>query len=134
MASHSSPGAGNDWRWSRRLGPRLRAAIAEAEPRALVFDGILPWDPLLAAIRSVPLTVWCRRGLWRPGASAVPLTRGDRFDAVLEPGELAADEDRGPTAAERERRPTRWRRSSSATTPSSCPAPTPSASSGSSRG
>ncbi len=101
MASHTSPGAGNDWRWSRRLGPRLRAAIAEAEPRALVFDGILPWDPLVAAIRSVPLTVWCRRGLWRPGASAVPLTRGDRFDAVLEPGELAADEDRGPTAAER---------------------------------
>ena len=98
MASHGSPGAGNDWRWSRRLGPRLRAAIAEAEPRALVFDGILPYDPLLATMRAVPLTVWCRRSLWRPGASAVPLTRSDRFDAVLEPGEFAASEDRGPTS------------------------------------
>ena len=75
MASHGSPGAGNDWRWTRRLGPRLRAVIAEAEPRALVFDGILPYDPLVAAIKGVPLTIWCRRGLWRQGASAVPLTR-----------------------------------------------------------
>jgi UDP:flavonoid glycosyltransferase YjiC (YdhE family) len=101
MASHGSRGAGNDWRWSRRVGPRLRVAIAEAEPRALVFDGILPYDPLLAAMRSVPVTVWCRRGLWRRGASAVPLTRAARFDAVLEPGELAAGEDRGPTRARR---------------------------------
>jgi UDP:flavonoid glycosyltransferase YjiC (YdhE family) len=97
MASHGSPGAGTDWGWSRRLGPRLRAAIAETTPRALVFDGILPYDPLIAAIRAVPVTVWCRRGLWRRGASAVPLTRAGRFDAVLEPGELAAGEDHGPT-------------------------------------
>ncbi len=103
MASHTSPGAGNDWRWERRLGPRLEAAIAEAEPRAVVFDGILPWDSLLRAIRSVPVAVWSRRGLWRPGASAVPLSRAGRFDAVLEPGELAAGEDRGPTAAQRDR-------------------------------
>ena len=101
MASHGSPGAGTDFRWSRRLGPRLRAAIAEAAPRALVFDGILPYDPLLAAMKAVPLTIWCRRGLWRPGASAVPLTRAGRFDAVLEPGELAAGEDRGPTRRRR---------------------------------
>jgi hypothetical protein len=98
MASHTSPGVGNDWRWERRLGPRLEAAIAEAEPRVVVFDGILPWEPLLKAIRPVPLTVWCRRGLWRPGASALPLRRAGRFDAVLEPGELAAGEDRGPSA------------------------------------
>ena len=102
MASHGSPGAGNDWRWTRRLGSRLRAVIAEAEPRALVFDGILPYDPLVAAIKGVPLTIWCRRALWRKGASAVPLSRSDRFDAVLEPGELAAERDRGPTPAWRD--------------------------------
>jgi UDP:flavonoid glycosyltransferase YjiC (YdhE family) len=102
MASHGGPGAGNDWRWTRRLGPRLRAVIAEAQPRALVFDGILPYDPLVAAIKGVPLTIWCRRGLWRKGASAVPLTRSDRFDAVLEPGEFAAERDRGPTPAWRD--------------------------------
>jgi UDP:flavonoid glycosyltransferase YjiC (YdhE family) len=101
MASHGSPGAGTDFRWSRRLGSRLRAAIAEAAPRALVFDGILPYDALVAAMKAVPVTVWCRRGLWRPGASAVPLTRSGRFDAVLEPGEFAAGEDRGPTRRRR---------------------------------
>jgi UDP:flavonoid glycosyltransferase YjiC (YdhE family) len=97
MASHGSPGAGNDMSWSRRLGSRLRAVIGEAEPAALVFDGILPYDPLLAAIKGVPLAVWCRRGLWRRGASTAPLTRSGRFDAVLEPGEFAAALDRGPT-------------------------------------
>lgn len=101
MATHGSPGAGNDLRWSRRLGPRLRAAIAEAKPRALVFDGILPYDPLVAEMRAVPLAIWCRRGLWRRGASAGPLAQSDRFDAVLEPGDFAADRDRGPTAARR---------------------------------
>src|SRR3954469_23137611 len=45
-ASHGSPAAGSDGRWSRRLEARLRAAIGEIGPRALVFDGILPYDPL----------------------------------------------------------------------------------------
>src|SRR5687767_1265494 len=101
MASHVSAGAGHDCGGSRRLGLRLRAAITESAPRALVFDGILPYDPLLAAMKAVPVKVWCRRGLWRPGASAVPLTRAGRFDAVLEPGEFAAGEDRGPTVRRR---------------------------------
>jgi UDP:flavonoid glycosyltransferase YjiC (YdhE family) len=98
-ASHGSPAAGSDWRWSRRMGPRLRAVIEEADPRILVFDGILPYDPLLAAMKDVPSTVWCRRPLWRAGASTAPLTRSDLFDAILEPGEFAASEDAGPTAS-----------------------------------
>ena len=32
VASYGTPGAGSDWRWSRRLRGRLRAAIAEAAP------------------------------------------------------------------------------------------------------
>jgi UDP:flavonoid glycosyltransferase YjiC (YdhE family) len=102
IASHGSPAAGSDLRWSRRLTGRLRAVIAEADPRVLVFDGILPYDPLLAAMRPVPATVWCRRGLWRPGASTAPLTRSDLFDAVLEPGDFAAAADTGPTSARRD--------------------------------
>jgi len=102
IASHGSPGAGSDFRWSRRLAGRLCAVVAEADPRVLVFDGILPYDPLLAAMGSVPATVWCRRGLWRPGASTAPLTRADLFDAVLEPGDFAAAADTGPTSARRD--------------------------------
>jgi UDP:flavonoid glycosyltransferase YjiC (YdhE family) len=102
MASHGSTGAGSDWRWSRRLTARLGAAIAEVDPRVLVFDGILPYDPLLAAMKCVPVTVWSRRAMWQPGASAVPLTRSDLFDAILEPGEFAAGQDAGPTSRRRD--------------------------------
>ncbi|HEX3262336.1 MAG TPA: glycosyltransferase [Solirubrobacterales bacterium] len=100
-ASHGSVGAGSDFRWSRRMSARLKAAVDEAQPRILVFDGILPYDPLLAAMRRVPLTVWCRRGLWQRGASTAPLTRSDLFDAILEPGEFADRADAGPTSARR---------------------------------
>jgi UDP:flavonoid glycosyltransferase YjiC (YdhE family) len=102
IASHGSPAAGSDFRWSRRLAGRLGAVVAEVDPRVLVFDGVLPYDPLLAAMRPVPATVWCRRGLWRPGASTAPLTRADLFDAVLEPGDFGAAADRGPTSARRD--------------------------------
>jgi UDP:flavonoid glycosyltransferase YjiC (YdhE family) len=102
MASHGSTGAGSDLVWSRRTAARLRAAIGEVRPDLLLFDGILPYDPLIAAMRRVPITVWSRRGMWRPGASTAPLTRADLFDAILEPGELAATADTGPTAARRE--------------------------------
>jgi UDP:flavonoid glycosyltransferase YjiC (YdhE family) len=101
MASHGSVGAGSDLLWSRRTAARLRTAIAEAEPDVLLFDGILPYDPLVAAMRRVPLTVWSRRGMWQAGASTAPLTRTDLFNAVLEPGEFAAPADTGPTAARR---------------------------------
>ena len=101
MASHGSVGAGSDFLWSRRTAARLRVAIAEAEPSVLLFDGILPYDPLLAAMKQVPVTVWCRRGLWQRGASTAPLTRSDLFDAILEPGEFAADADSGPTSSRR---------------------------------
>ncbi len=102
MASHGSPGAGSDLRWSRRMAARLGAAIAEARPRVLVFDGILPYDPLLAAMKRVPVTVWCRRGMWQAGAATAPLTRSDLFDLILEPGEFATSADAGPTSARRD--------------------------------
>jgi len=100
-ASHGSVGSGSDFRWSRRMSARLKAAVSDAQPRILVFDGILPYDALLAAMRRVPVTVWCRRGLWQRGASTAPLTRSDLFDAILEPGEFADRADAGPTSARR---------------------------------
>jgi UDP:flavonoid glycosyltransferase YjiC (YdhE family) len=102
-ASYGTPGTGNDWRWSRRLRGRLRAVIAEAQPAVLVFDGTHPYEALLGAMRGFDdlRTVWSRRPLWRAGSSRAPLGRTGSFDAVLEPGELAAAEDRGPTVARR---------------------------------
>lgn len=103
VASYATPGSGNDYRWSRRLRARLRAAIAELEPRVVVFDGTHPYEALLGALPAEGTTVWCRRPLWKAGSSRVPLGRAGAFDAVLEPGELAESQDRGPTVALRER-------------------------------
>jgi UDP:flavonoid glycosyltransferase YjiC (YdhE family) len=103
VASYATPASGNDYRWSRRLRGRLRAVIAEAEPAVVVFDGTHPYEALLGALPRSALAVWCRRPLWKPGSSRVPLGRAGAFDAVLEPGELAASEDLGPTVALRDR-------------------------------
>jgi UDP:flavonoid glycosyltransferase YjiC (YdhE family) len=103
IASHATPGAGSDWRWSRRLRGRLRAAIAEAAPRVIVFDGAHPYLPLIDAMRasSDARRVWCRRPLWQPGSNIGAIGREGAFDEVLEPGEFASELDRGPTVARR---------------------------------
>jgi UDP:flavonoid glycosyltransferase YjiC (YdhE family) len=104
VASYTTPGAGSDWRWSRRLRGRLRAAIAEASPRLVVFDGAHPYQALIDAFAGARGTraIWCRRPMWRPGSNPGALARSEFFDAVLEPGELAEREDRGPTVALRD--------------------------------
>jgi len=104
VASYGTPGAGSDWRWSRRLRARLRAAIAEAAPRLIVFDGAHPYQALIDALGGARgmRAVWCRRPMWRPGSNPGALSRSEFFDAVLEPGELAEREDRGPTVARRD--------------------------------
>jgi UDP-N-acetylglucosamine--N-acetylmuramyl-(pentapeptide) pyrophosphoryl-undecaprenol N-acetylglucosamine transferase len=101
-ASYRTPGAGTEWRWSRRLRGRARAALADAKPALVVFDGAHPYLGFLDALRAErPRAVWCRRAMWKPGANRPALPRAAAFDAVLEPGELAADADRGPTVARR---------------------------------
>jgi len=103
-ASYATPTAGSDWRWSRRLRGRLRAAMRDADPRVLVFDGAHPYQALIDAMPSVPNAhrVWCRRPMWKPGSNFGALERTRFFDQVLEPGEFASSEDRGGTVALRE--------------------------------
>ena len=105
VASHATTGAGADYRWSRRLRGRLRQAIADAEPAALVFDGAHPYQALcdaMAAGRGMR-RVWCRRPLWKPGSNFGAIEREQFFGSVLEPGEFAAERDRGVTVERRER-------------------------------
>jgi UDP:flavonoid glycosyltransferase YjiC (YdhE family) len=103
-ASYATPTAGSDWRWSRRLRGRLRAAMRDSDPRVMVFDGAHPYQALLDAMPSVPNAhrVWCRRPMWKPGSNFGALERTRFFDQVLEPGEFAASEDRGATVALRD--------------------------------
>lgn len=87
------------YRWHPYLRDRLLALAEEVDARAVVFDGVYPYAGLLAAHRALaPLPfVWVRRGMWKPGVAPAQLRAGEHFDAVIEPGDFAADA--GPTAA-----------------------------------
>ncbi len=99
MASYRRPSSGTDRAWNLRLRAMLERLLVERRPDLVVFDGVHPYRALTHVLssRSAPPSVWCRRPMWRSGSSGAPLARAGAFDAVLEPGELAASVDGGPT-------------------------------------
>lgn len=101
--SYRRPGSGSDWQWNMRLRARLESLLAEEAPDLVVFDGVHPYRALTHVLTAsgAPPAVWCRRSLWHRESSPAALRRTGAFDAVLEPGELAADLDVGPTVARR---------------------------------
>jgi hypothetical protein len=104
MRSEYCPGPAMQWmptrKWHGYLERRLVALVREVGATTLVFDGTSPYPGLLAARRALPglHLVWSRRGMWRSDASRAPLRATRYFDLVIEPGDLAAAADRGPTA------------------------------------
>ncbi|MDT9592703.1 hypothetical protein RDV89_06475 [Nocardioides zeae] len=104
--SRTSPWQGSGpalvaWRtaWDAYFADRLRLLVAETGARVVAYDGVVPYAGLLAARRALPSTafVWVRRGMWRPGVGADRVALGERFEAVVEPGDLAATSDAGAT-------------------------------------
>lgn len=86
--------------WHRYLRDRVVAFCREVGADVLLFDGVQPYLGLLQARAQLRDTafVWSRRGMWVPGYNDRPLRlAAPFFDAVVEPGDLAADFDRGPT-------------------------------------
>ena len=99
LASRSISGA-SAVAWHPMLRERVAGLIGRYDVRAVVFDGTWPYQGLMDAVADhagVSL-VWSRRAMWRAGVTN-PVVEGerDRFDLVVEPGELAADDDRGVT-------------------------------------
>ncbi|MEJ5913399.1 hypothetical protein [Pseudokineococcus sp. 1T1Z-3] len=88
-------------RWNPILQRRLDREIAHNAPDVLVFDGTYPYRAVAEVKRRHPRlrTVWSRRPMWKPGMGARQLGLSGAFDLVIEPGELAADLDRGLTAS-----------------------------------
>ena len=105
LPSYRTPGAGSEWSWHGRLRDRLRATVADLDPEVVVFDGVHPYAAFLDVLHENPElpAVWSRRAMWRPGAGREFLAAEDAFDLVVEPGELAASDDRGLTAERRDR-------------------------------
>jgi len=104
LASYRRPASGTDRAWDLRLKAMLGQVLEERRPDLVVFDGVHPYRALthLLSPRGAPMSVWCRRPMWRPQTpSRGPLGRVGAFDAVLEPGELAESVDGGATVARR---------------------------------
>jgi hypothetical protein len=95
----------DSYRWNLSLGRELVALADTYGARALVFDGNSPFQGVLdcLALRPELWGIWCRRGMWRPGAGAVFMERERYFDAVIEPGDIAGAFDVGPTRESRSR-------------------------------
>ena len=92
-------------RWNDFLREELNELISFYDPRVVVFDGHVPYGGLLGALDDNPQvsSIWCRRGMWGAGKGAETIQREGRFDAVIEPGDLAQAFDRGLTTQHRER-------------------------------
>lgn len=96
--SYTSPWIGKR-AWHRGyLRDRIVALTQEVSADVIVFDGVVPYIGLLDALRRLDVVrVWMRRGVWRPDADPSPLRYSSLFDLVIEPGDLGAPRDLGPT-------------------------------------
>jgi UDP:flavonoid glycosyltransferase YjiC (YdhE family) len=85
--------------WNALFDDRLTEVIERYRPKALVFDGVVPYNGLRSARKRFPdlVYVWSRRPMWRRGTGRRWLRRSSWFDLVIEPGEFAAAADQGPT-------------------------------------
>ena len=86
--------------WHGYLRDRLVALAHEVDADVMAFDGVAPYPGIVQArplLRDVAYA-WIRRGMWQPGVNAVQLAKSGIFDLVIEPGDIARDADRGPTA------------------------------------
>lgn len=87
--------------WNRALAQHLLSAVDFYDAAAIMLDANHPFaglQDLRARHPGLPM-VWMRRGLWRRDHDTAPLDRAPLFDLVLEPGEIAAAYDDGPTAS-----------------------------------
>ncbi len=85
--------------WRRWETLAFARFLQSANAAAVVYDGSAP-DRFMAAALREPGNggigfVWVRRGMWNEKADCAPLEDTHLFDCILEPGELAAEADKG---------------------------------------
>lgn len=88
------------YRWHPYLRDRLVALVAETQASVVVFDGVMPYEGLVAARSLLPGVkfVWVRRGMWQPGQASRRLRHSSQFDLIIQPGDFGSAADRGPLA------------------------------------
>lgn len=77
--------------WNRWLEVELSALVDFYGARALVFDGVIPYDGIVrAGVRSANLPmIWVRIPMWKRALWDDSVERAKYFDLVLDTGELA---------------------------------------------
>jgi hypothetical protein len=87
-----------DKSWNQVYSQELLAAIEAFDIAAVVFDGTYPFPGLVdvAGVRPDLAWIWVRRAMWRTN-HRLESELQSCFDMIIEPGELAHDEDYGPT-------------------------------------
>ena len=90
--------------WNSFLKHELNEMISFYDPAVIVFDGNVPYQGLIDSIKAnpAPWFIWSRRGMWRSDDATI-VAREKYFDAVVEPGDLAAGDDHGITTRYRDR-------------------------------
>jgi len=86
--------------WNQGFKDRFADVLARYQPAAVVFDGTMPYAEMPTVRTMFPGTrfVWSRRGMWREETSTRFLSRGQMFDLIIQPGEVAGASDVGPTS------------------------------------
>ncbi len=87
--------------WNDAFAVEIRAALDATGARLAVFDGndAFPGLARLISARSDVIWLWIRRGLWRSHHLLNPNT-APLFNMVIEPADLAGDEDIGATSGQ----------------------------------
>ena len=87
--------------WNEWEAEELVCFVGQNPMDAIIYDGSSPSNGLIAALRRPELGdtsfVWIRRGMWHADADATPIELTHHCDLVIEPGDLAASCDIGPT-------------------------------------
>ncbi|NED94084.1 glycosyl transferase [Phytoactinopolyspora alkaliphila] len=92
--------------WNPFFAARFVDVIRRFQPKALVFDGTWPYRGFGEAKEIFPelVYIWSRRAMWVPEHRTDGLDKSAWFDLVIEPGEIAAEADRGPTVGREDAR------------------------------
>lgn len=84
--------------WNVYARRRFSEEISALQPDGIVFDGTWIYSGLAQAVGAAGLPlIWSRRGMWKEEVSDRSIVNAAGVAGIIEPGEVAAEFDRGAT-------------------------------------
>lgn len=76
--------------WNSLVEEELTLCLDTHKPKLFMFDGAFPYRGMLRAIHNHPMKkIWLRRGMFRKGATNIPVDSIEHFDLIVRPGDSA---------------------------------------------